>query len=82
MEQIMQVSAAEYAEHLRSGDCFNPPDGMEYIVNYKIDGKQRTGGFSSKISAYGIAERAARMLDIPVTVKRGDMIVRIFHGRD
>lgn len=82
MEQILKVSAAEYMEHLRGSDCFNSPDGMEYTINYEIDGKQRTGGFNSRISAFGIAQSTARMLDIQVTVKRGDMITKIFHGRD
>ena len=82
MEQIIKVSAAEYAELLRNGECFDSAEDTLYSINYEVNGKQITGGFERKLSAFVQAQTVARMLDIPVTVKRGDMIVLIFHGRD
>lgn len=78
MEQILRVSATEYAEHLRRGDCFYSPDGMEYSISYEINGKKITGGFDRKISALATAETVSNMLHVLVEVKQMNRVIRTY----
>lgn len=82
MEQIIKVSAAEYVEHLRAGDCFDSVNGKEFSICYEVDGKQIEGGFSGKLPAYMMAQTVARMLDIMVVVKQDGKMRQRFYGHD
>lgn len=81
MEQVIKVSAAEYVELLRNGECFDSAEDTPYSINYEVNGKQITGGFESKLSAFMQAQTVARMLDVKVTVKHEDRMIQRFYGQ-
>ena len=81
MDQIARISAADYAELLHGGECFESAEYTPYSINYEVSGKQIIGGFDSKLSAFMQAQTVARMLNVKVIVKHDGKMIQRFYGQ-